>query len=360
MAHKIMIVGYGSTGKYVLDMLTRLPVLGDCDYYVISRAPKEEAEKRINLTLVSAGILGVYPKVKYICCDINDVQRMSDVIADAVPEIIAYTGRYVKGAKYGEFSYPNHIGYGVWTPMSAVLAAKLMYAVKQSGVKVRVINTSYGDAVSPLLATCGLAPYTSAGNLNHLIPRIARAYGMLTGTSPGCVDVSFVGSHYANTYISKEGAPKESPYLMNIAGNNIVSDRDIFRNCAIPTGSGQERNIMIASDVVKLIELMLDQSGRVHKIHVPGPLGKIGGYPVLFQNGMLSIDESCFSLEDMETVNRGSLRCDGIEQIDEDGLHFTEEVILKMKKVFDLDYPRTLALSECEEFATKIAKKLEG
>ena len=65
---------------------------------------------------------------------------------------------------------------------------------------------------------------------------------------------------------------------------------------------------MIASDVVKLIELMLDQSGRVHKIHVPGPLGKIGGYPVLFQNGMLSIDESCFSLEDMETGVRCNVR----------------------------------------------------
>ena len=41
-----------------------------------------------------------------------------------------------------------------------------------------------------------------------------------------------------------------------------------------------------------------------------------------------------------------SLRCDGIEQIDEDGLHFTEEVILKMKKVFDLDYPFNTMLAK--------------
>lgn len=62
MAHKIMIVGYGSTGKYVLDMLTRLPVLGDCDYYVISRAPKEEAEKKDQFDLGFCRYFGRIPQ----------------------------------------------------------------------------------------------------------------------------------------------------------------------------------------------------------------------------------------------------------------------------------------------------------
>lgn len=360
MDRKVMIIGYGSTGKYVLDMLTRMTELSDCEYIVVSRTAKEEAEKRINLSLVSAGIFGSYPKVRYRSCDINHVEQLSDLIGQETPDVIAYTGRYMKGFKYGEFSYPNQIGYGVWTPMAVVLVEKVMRAVKMSGINTCVINTSYGDAVSPLLAAHGLAPYTSAGNLNHLIPRIARAYEQLTGTPAAHSDVTFVGSHYANTYISKEGTAKGSPYLLHIKGNEKIEADEIWKLCAIPTASGAERNVMIASDVVMLIRLILDRSGEEKKIHAPGPFGKIGGYPLLFKNGQMRIDDTHFSLEDMETVNAGSLRFDGIDSLNENGIHFTDEVIGKMKSVFEIDYPKTLALEDCEKFSGKLAEKLGG
>ena len=358
MADKVMIIGYGSTGKYVLDMMSRLSEFEGCEITVVSRTKEEEAQKRINLTRVSAGIFGHYPKIRYISCDVNDTERLSTVLASQHPDVIAYTGRYMKGFKYGEFSYPNGIGYGVWTPMSAVLVAKLMKAVKQSGIETKVINTSYGDAVSPLLAAYGLAPYTSAGNLNHLIPRIARSYEALTGTPAKELDITFVGSHYVNTYLSKEGTARGSEYLLNIRGNTEVKDEDIFCRCAEPTASGPERNIMIASDVVMIIKYLLDKSDRVHKFHVPGPLGKAGGYPVLFSHGEMSLDETVFTEEEMTRVNGQSLNCDGIEKTDENGIYFTDEVIGKMKDIFGLDYPRTLALEDCERFAEKIAERL--
>ncbi len=358
MDQKVMIIGYGSTGKYVLDMLTRLPELSGCEFVVVSRTSETEAEKRINLTLVSAGIFGNYPKVRYRSCDINHVENLSALISEEAPNIIAYTGRYMKGFKYGEFSYPNQIGYGVWTPLAVVLVEKLMRAVKMSKVPVRVINTSYGDAVSPLLAAHGLAPYTSAGNLNHLIPRIARAYEKLSGQSASQCDITFVGSHYANTYISKEGSAKGSPCLLHIEGNNGVKEEEIWKLCAVPTASGPERNIMIASDVVMLIRLMLDKSGKRQKIHAPGPFGKIGGYPLIFSNGQMEIDETHFSAKEMERVNEGSLCCDGIDKLDSNGIHFTDEVIAKMKSVFGIDYPKTLALEDCEKFSQKLAETL--
>lgn len=360
MGQKVMIIGYGSTGKYVLDMLSRMREMSDHEFLIVSRTPEAEAKKRINLTLVSAGIMGSYPRIRYRACDINEVERLSELIGEEQPAVIAYTGRYMKGFKYGEFSYPNQIGYGVWTPLAVVLVEKLMRAVKRSGVQTRVINTSYGDAVSPLLAAHGLAPYTSAGNLNHLIPRIARANEMLTGRPAAQCDVTFVGSHYANTYISKEGTPKGSPVLLHIEGGESGKEDEIWKLCAIPTASGPERNIMIASDVAMLICLMLDQSGEEKKIHAPGPFGKIGGYPLLFRHGQMRIDETHFSLEEMERVNTDSLRCDGVDRLDENGIHFTAEAAEKMKSVFGMEYPRTLALEDCERFSQRLAEKLGG
>ena len=212
--------------------------------------------------------------------------------------------------------------------------------------------------MSPLLAAHGLAPYTSAGNLNHLIPRIARAYEKLSGQSASQCDITFVGSHYANTYISKEGSAKGSPCLLHIEGNNGVKEEEIWKLCAVPTASGPERNIMIASDVVMLIRLMLDKSGKRQKIHAPGPFGKIGGYPLIFSNGQMEIDETHFSAKEMERVNEGSLCCDGIDKLDSNGIHFTDEVIAKMKSVFGIDYPKTLALEDCEKFSQKLAETL--
>ena len=360
MDAKIMIVGYGSTGKYVLDMVTKMEAFKNCCFIVVSRTPKTEAVKRINITRISSGIFEYYPYVEYLEGDVNDIEGMSNLLAKESPGIIAYTGRYMKGFKYGEFSYPNGIGYGVWTPMAVVLVEKLMRAVKLSGINSRVINTSFGDAVSPALASIGLAPYTSAGNLNHLVPRMKMAYADMTGENTKDISVTFVGAHYVNTYISKEGDPKGSPYLLKISGKKdiLVPDEEIFKRCVLPTISGPERNWMIASDVVVLMQLMLDRSGAKLRTHAPGPFGMVGGYPLVFCNGNMSLDETVFSADEMERANRGSLACDGVENIDSGGITFTDEVIARMKSVFGLDYPKTLTIEDCETFAAKIAQKL--
>ncbi|MCL1864045.1 MAG: hypothetical protein FWF78_10820 [Defluviitaleaceae bacterium] len=362
MATKIMIIGFGSTGKYVLDMATKMNVFKDCTFIVVSRTSEEEVEKRINITRISSGIFDYFPRISYHECDINNLVQMSELLSNEAPDIIAYTGRYMKGFKYGEFSYPNEIGYGAWTPMAVVLVEKLMKAVKQSGISTRVINTSFGDAVSPALATVGLAPYTSAGNLNHLIPRIKMAYANITNENYDDIDATFVGAHYANTYISKEGIPKGSPYLLNISGKlkKTVSDDEIFKHCAIPTISGAERNWMIASDVVMLLRLMTDKSRAKLKTHAPGPFGLPGGYPLLFENGEMHVDEIHFSIDDMKKVNHGSLACDGIEDINANGIVFTDDVIYKMKKVFGVDYPKSISVNDCEMFSVKIADTLKG
>jgi len=360
MAARIMILGYGSTGKYVLDMATKMREFSNCCFHVVSRTEREEAEKRINITRVSSGIFDFYPAIEYHSCDINDVDRMSELITITNPDIIAYTGRYIKGFKYGEFSYPNDIGYGVWSPMAVVLVEKVMRAVKASGTKTQVINTSYGDVVSPALAAVDLAPLTSAGNLNHLIPRMKLAYANLTGDNIENVDVTFVGSHYANTYISKEGTCNDSPYLLHIAGQTkkSVSDEEIFKRCALPTISGPERNWMIASDVIVLMRLLLDKSGKEEKTHAPGPFGLAGGYPLLFKDGHMSLDETYFKADDMISVNKQNLEFDGVSEISANGITFTDNVIKRMKDIFNIKYPRTVSVEDCEEFATHIAETL--
>lgn len=360
MAATIMIAGLGSAGNYVLDMASKMPVFGDCSFVVVSRSPAEIIEKRLNITRISAGLFDLYPKITYVRRDLHDIEGMTRLLGEVRPGIIAYTGRYIKGLKYGAFSYPNQMGYGVWTPLSIVLIHKLMRAVELSGCGARVINTSYGDAVSPALAAVGLAPFVSAGNINHLIPRLRRAIARAAGGfDPENADVRLVGSHYLNTYVSREGSARGSAYGLHWTYNGkksaSPSDSELFAGCCDATVSGAERNWMIASDVVRLMELMFLRDGRERIIHAPGPFGLIGGYPLCFKDGEMRLDESHFSRGDMIAINEKSLACDGIGKIDASGIHFTDEARQRMKDVFSMEYPEVLAVSECEAFAERLA-----
>ena len=74
----------------------------------------------------------------------------------------------------------------------------------------------------------------------------------------------------------------------------------------------------------------------------------------------MKLDETNFTGLEMELVNKGSLEKDGIADITENGISFTDDVIKKMKTVFDIDYPKTVAVEDCEKFSEKIAETLRG
>lgn len=363
---KILIAGYGSAGQYVLDFIARMDELRDSEIVVMSRTPGEDIIGRINITAVSAGIMGYYPKIRYICNDLNDVARTAEILKEENPDIIAYTGRFIKGIKYGAYSYPNEIGYGAWIPLAIPLIYKLMLAVKSSGINTKVINSSFPDGVNPALESIGLAPFTGAGNLNHLIPRLTLAIANKYGLSPYDVNVDLVGSHYLNTYVSKEGSSKGSPYVLKFSTTGRseliqyheitgADAEELFSHCSDKTASGPTRNLMIASDIAQIIKSL--SGHNVTKIHLPGPQGLPGGYPVFLSRNML-INDAGINPSEAILTNLNSLRYDGIDDISEGVITFTEELISKMKNVFNIEYPKSLKVEDCEDFAYVIKAKL--
>lgn len=362
MAKKIMIAGYGSTGAYVLDFLARTKGIENFEIVVATRSI-EEAQKRVNMTLISAGLMGYYPNISVISTDFNNVEATAELLTKIKPDIIAYTGRFMKGFKYGEFSYPNEIGYGVWLPLAIPLIYKVMQAVKLSKINAKVINTSFPDGVCPALESVGLAPFTGAGNLNHLIPRIQMGLGKKLNVPPQQVDVLMLGSHFLNTYVSKEASAKGSPYFMEckVNGEKVqgISDEEIFNLAKMSTVSGPTRNLMISSDVVKITQSIMFDEGFL--MHLPGPNGLVGGYPAkIFEDRIDIVLPEGLTLEKAIEINAGSLSYDGIEDIKDGKIYFTDDVIDKMKKVFALNYPKSIKVEDCEAFANEIKKTLEN
>lgn len=362
---KVLICGYGSTGQYVVDMLSRLGV-DDLEINILSRKALEEIAPRLNTTVISSMIMGSKNSINYFQCSMDHVEEIEKVLNFVSPDIVAYTGRFISHVKYGSFSYPNDIGYGVWTPLSLPLVYNLMRAIKSSGIKCKVIDTSHPDIVDPLLKSLGYQVFTGLGNINHMIPRIKKAI-LDSGFYPknSEVKIRLICSHFLNTYACRDGSDRGSPYYLDYSVNGEVrselSNEFLIQSCKIPMVSDSTRNLMIASDTVQVIKILV--GNKVDTIHLPGPNGLIGGYPCIispfYESEKVELDlPDGISLEAAEEINRVSSQYDGVESISNGVLTFMDKDIKKLKNVFDIDYPKSIHADECFEFAKKLADRL--
>jgi hypothetical protein len=245
--------------------------------------------------------------------------------------------------------------------MSVLLGKNIMEAYGKADCNAISINTSYSDAVIPWLKSAGMPSFDfGSGNLNHLIPRmkffVAEKFGI---ENLNDIDITLVASHFHDVVISKEGHTEGVRLLLSIKyqGKELDIDHDdVYKACSISMPTDQKRNMMNASsnfDIIYQVLYAIRNNTSV-KIHTPGVNGNIGGYPFVIDatgsevKGYISPQ---FNIEEMEWVNRQSIYCDGIENVEEGYLIYTDELIKKVKDKFNVDIPKKVHLSEAEKVA---------
>lgn len=366
---KVMIIGLGSVGTYLLDYLVSSndPALS----VVVVGRNSEKMEKNVNIVRVSA-LIREQNKTKVEIeggVDLNDTAAISAAIEKHKPDFIVNSSRAYPGLKYGTISWSNFRAYGIWTPLSIRFVRNIMDACEKADSDAIVINTSYSDAVIPWMKSAGKAyPDFGSGNLNHLVPRIRFAVASMLGFEDFWnVDVMFAAGHFHDVCISKEGQTEgvELPIKVYYKGiEQILDTAEIFSKCAISMPTDAQRNMMNASSNYRIIMAVIDavRSGETQRIYSPGVFGLIGGYPVCISNdkGVISakIDESVFSLSEMEAANRKSLYLDGIEDVKDGNLIYTDELLYKVKKAFDVDVPQIVPYEKIDETAELLINKI--
>lgn len=359
---KVMIVGLGSVGLYLLDYL--LSRQDENLSVVVAGRSREKMESDVNIVTVGSVIRERCRQQVEIVdgCDLEQVDSIAACIAKHRPEIIVNTSRVFAGLKYGSISWHTLRAYGIWSPLAIRYIRNLMEAVEQAGSDAIVINTSYSDATIPWLKSAGKAyPDLGSGNLNHLIPRIRLAVRrMLSVEDFWNLDITLSTAHFHDVVISKEGQTEGIDPLLDIRykGKPLeVDTNELYRRCQIAMPVDAKRNMMNASSNYELIDGILNalQKQTVCKVHSPGAFGEMGGYPVLL-NGSSSgvdakIDESIFSLEEMCRVNRASLYLDGIQDIRQGCLYYTDELVEKVRKQFGTNLPAIVGFDEIDATA---------
>ena len=366
---RIMIIGLGSVGNYLLDYLMSSS-MEDINIVVAGR-DRDKMEKDVNIVKISSLIRGQNRTNVSIesGVDLNDIQSVSSCIKRYDPDIIVNSSRAYTGLKYGSISWKNVRAYGIWAPLSIKFVKNIMEAVDDAKSNAIVINTSYSDAVIPWLRSAGRSyPDFGSGNVNHLIPRIKYAIAEIKGIEDYWnIDVTYAVSHFHDVVISKEGQTEGLDQLIvaKYGGKRIDIDyNEVFSRCSIPMPTDAKRNMMNASSNYEIIKGIMESAkgGKKVKLHIPGAFGELGGYPVILDGSKdiitACLDESEFSIDDMRRVNARSIYFDGIEKVDGGVLTYTDELITKAKKAFGVDLPKDVPFDEIDRTAQFIIDEI--
>ena len=357
----IAIFGLGSVGCYLLDYLVSLadPQL----QLVVVGRNADKMQQDVNIIRTAATIRRQLRSEIVVegGCDFKDVASIEAALKKIQPDFIVNSSRLYAGLKYGTISWSNLRAYGIWSPMSVLLGKNIMEAYGKADCHAISINTSYSDAVIPWLKSAGM-PYFDfgSGNLNHLIPRmkffVAEKFGIKNLND---IDITLVASHFHDVVISKEGHTEGVKLLLSIKyqDKELELDHDeVYKACGIPMPTGQKRNMMNASSNFDIICSILTaiREKKAIKVHTPGVDGNIGGYPFIIDGtneevkGYMAPD---YSLEEMKQVNRNSIYCDGIEDVSDGYLVYTDELIDKVKSRFHIIIPKRVHLTEAQDVA---------
>lgn len=365
----IMIIGLGSVGTYLLDFL--ISKNDPSIKIVVVGRNYEKMESDVNIVRVAALIREINKSSVEIegNVDLNDILSIKNAIEKYKPDFIVNSSRAYPGLKYGSISWSNVRAYGIWTPLAIRFTKNIMEACDKADTDAIVINTSYSDAVIPWLKSAG-KPYPDfgSGNLNHLVPRIRFAAAKMLGIDDFWnVNVMFAAGHFHDVCISKEGQTEgvELPLKIYYKGEekNLPLE-EIFKECHISMPVDQKRNMMNASSNYRIITAVIDaiRTKENQRVFAPGVFGEIGGYPVIigYNNGIINawIDESVFSYEEMNKADRKSMYLDGVEDVKDGKLYYTDELIEKVKTAFGVDLPKTVAYDEIDETAKFIIDKI--
>lgn len=365
----VMIVGLGSVGTYLLDYLVSRN--DEAVKVVVVGRNYEKMEKNVNIVRVAALIRGLNRTAIQIQggVDFTDMDSVQAAIEKYEPDFIVNSSRAYPGLKYGSISWANVRAYGIWTPLAIRFTKNVMEACDKADTNAVVINTSYSDAVIPWLKSAGKAyPDFGSGNMNHLIPRIKFAAAEMLGIKDFWnVDVMFAAGHFHDVCISKEGQTEgvDLPLKIYYEGKEVHLDHsEIFSRCKIAMPVDAQRNMMNASSDYQIIDAVINvvRTGKSQRVFIPGAFGEIGGYPVLigYRENRLDawIDESVFSFDEMNKADRLSMALDGVEDVVNGTLVYTDHLIEKARKAFGVELPKKVAFDDIEKTAKFIIDEI--
>jgi hypothetical protein len=361
-------MGIGDLGGHVLEMLARSP---GSRRIIAADINEDWGYRKTNIAGFGASQMGFYPELEFVKIDLFNIDQTAELIATYKPEIIysavSMQSWWVINTLPKEvFEELDIARFGPWLPMHLTLVHKLMQAVNQTGLDIKVINSAFPDAVNPILGKVGLAPTIGIGNVANPVPAIRNSIAYQLQRPVKDVTVFFFAQHYVSHYLPRFGTMGGAPYYLKamVDGEDVTDTLDINEVFSdIPNRfrrpGGRDGQILTASSAAGITLAIESDSGDI--MHAPGPNGLPGGYPVqVNKEGGRVILPKGLTMEEAVRINEEGQRYDGIDRIDPDGtVHYAEKSVAIMKEMVGYEC-RVMKLEESEERSKELNQKFRA
>lgn len=319
-----MLIGLGSLGGAVLELLAREPQMGRIT--VCSRDAGRGAA-RCNVARLGAVAQGYAPSIRFVMLDLNDQDQVAETVAREAPDIILNTATlqpwWLLELLPPEATHPlKKARFGSWLAPNLTLTLKLMRALRASSYKGFTVTAPFPDVVNCILAKLGLAAECGVGNLDEIAAKLRLLAADQLGISPLQIRVVLV-AHHALEAAAFGGLPDQvPPYFLRVYSGReditatVNAPALLLADCPLP--SSPARSFLTAGSMVRLVRSLLSDEETL--MHAPSPHGLPGGYPVIVRRGSVE----CAPIDGLSpaeaiAINERSHAFDGIERIDPDG-----------------------------------------
>ena len=336
----VMMFGVGDLGGWVLEFLARREGLGSI---IVCDNREDWGVVKTNCAATGAGVEGYSKTMIFEKCDVNDIDGTAELIKKYSPDaiysgltLLGWAARRIIPYTVGTEKYEK--AHAVVIPLQATLLAKLMQALKKSGIAAPVVNNAYPDIVNPVLWKNDLPVLMGAGNLDNIVGEIRRKISVAENVPIGKVTVYFVAEHAVNVLGTRTGIP----FFLKV----IVGDRDITSKFDVdslitdrllksPVDQTTWLNHpAIAASAVRNIMAIINDTNEF--AHAPGPIGLLGGYPIrISAKGVEIVLPEGMSLEEAIKINTDGMKREGVEEIKDNGtIVLTDEASKICKELY--------------------------
>lgn len=346
----IMIVGCGELGGILLEYLCRIPNIGRI---VVADVNADAVRRKVNSALHGASFLGLYPDITHTTIDLLNKDQSAELLAKVNPCVI-FNGTTLQSwwvvneipQELNAKLYLPRVGLGGWVPMHLALTAKLMEAVKASGIDTHVVNSSFPDVTNVALDKLGMAPTIGIGNGCLLLPYIEKAASEMLNIPRRNINIEFIAHHYHCYNWARSGTGTEAPHHLKVydGTRDVTAELGPIKDFvaklpevgARPGGRGGQY-LVAASCLRNVLDIFFDTNALGMS---PAPLGLEGGYPVrLSRKGAELALPAGISKEQARALMLEAQQFDGIMSIEDNGdVHLTDEVASLYKNEFKIDW----------------------
>lgn len=168
------------------------------------------------------------------------------------------------------------IGYGGTLPLQYKLAGQVAKVCSQLENPPLFINCCYPDAVNYVLRHCGREVFCGIGNIGIIDFVLSLQKNPLQ-------DYRMLANHFHLQELFRPAAEREEFPRLWIGEDELTGTRKQFDPIRIK--NSPELNSITAQTCINLLKAVISRSDCV--LHLPGPGGLAGGYPVHFSGGKI-------------------------------------------------------------------------